>query len=193
MVRAPVVRAAVLAVAGLMAVGLTAAGLAGCAAGPGGGARGGGRASAAGCTTIAARAARGQVTLTVVPVPCRGLGPAQLSRTVMIAVSDAAGHGTKAWRRHLAIQAYRRLAVLTTAAGREAVAQRAARARRRAAHPPAAPAPARPPLRIPAGVAALAAWLLAAASGGLLVLRRLARLGRDRRCHRCSWRTSDSR
>jgi hypothetical protein len=110
-----------------------------------------------------------------VPRPCRGLGPVALSQTVKVAVSDASGYGTKSRRRHLAIQAYRRLAVLSAAADRAAAAQRAARARRRAAHPAAPPARAAEPLRVPAGGAALAAWLLAAASGALLVVRRRAR------------------
>jgi len=164
----------VLAAPVLAAIVLAAMLLAGCA-----GADSGRRDSAAGCTAIATRAARGQVTLTGVPRPCRGLGPYQLSRTVKLAVSDVARPGTKSRRRHLVIQAYGRLAVLTTAADREAAAQRAARARRRAASPHGAPAQAAPRLRVPARVAALVAWLLAAASGAWLAFR--CRAGQPRR------------
>ncbi|HEX9066763.1 MAG TPA: hypothetical protein VF843_16760 [Streptosporangiaceae bacterium] len=160
--------------AGLGAVAVALATLAGLAAC--GGPRSTGLASPAGCTAFATLAARGQVRITSLPRPCRGLGSIALSRSVRIAVSQVADRGTKARRRHLQIQAYSRLTVLTAAASREAAAAAASARRRAARRPPRTPAPSSPGLRIPAGQGALAAWLLAAASGGALVLR-----GRRRR------------
>jgi hypothetical protein len=147
----------------------------GCSAGPGSG-----RASPGGCTAIAIRAARGQARISQLPAPCRGLGPEELSRTVKIAAGEVARHGTKSLRRHLAIVAYRRLGVLTAAADREAAARAAARASRAASRPHRPVVQASHGLSVPVGLAALAAWLLAAASGGLLVHRRLTRRPRRR-------------
>lgn len=149
--------------------------MAGCSTG-----HGGGRASPAGCTAIAIRAARGQASLTGLPEPCRGLGPDELSRTVKIAAGEAARHGTKALRRHLAIVAYRRLGVLSATARREADARAATRARRLASRPHRPASAARHGLSVPVGLGALTSWILAAASGGALVLRRIGRRPRRR-------------
>ena len=134
-----------------------------------------GHASRDDCTAIAIRAVRGQARLTGVPAQCRGLGPGLLDQIVRIAASEISTHGTKSQRRHLAIVAYRRLEVLTAAAEHEAAARAQARARRLASSPPVPPAPGPHRLSIPVGLAALISWVLAAASGGALVLRRRAR------------------
>jgi hypothetical protein len=131
----------------------------------------------AGCTSAAAAVVRRHASLTSLPSACEGLRAGQLDRVVATVVTEAADHGRKVQRRHLAAAASARLAVLLKAAQRE----REAAARKRHGQP----SPGRPPaLRaggpasgytIPVGLAALAAWLLTASAGAYLAFGWLAR------------------
>ncbi len=137
--------------------------------------------TAAGCAAFAISALGRHSAITRLPAPCRGLGPAGLSQAVTIAVAArAARQHDKARRRHLAAEARARLAFLIAAAARAAsvAARRAAQARRAA---PAGPAAGPGGLHVPASWAALAAWLLAAGSGGELFRRWLVHRRRGTR------------
>jgi len=147
--------AAATAMAAVAAVAVTAAG---CGAAPPG---------PAGCAASAVEAVRGHVTPARLPPSCRRLGAAALGQAVNIAVSDLSRASDKAVRRHQAGVARRRLGFLIAAANRAAArARRAANRSGRAG--PGTRGPGGTGTRIPAGPAALAAWLLAAASGAFL-------------------------
>jgi hypothetical protein len=139
-------------------------------------------ATTAGCAAFAVDAARRHVPVGRhlaagwLPDACRGLGPSGLSQAVSIAVSQLALHADKARRRHRAGLARAQLGYLIDAAQREAAARAMARSRgpsRGRAGPGSGPLP--PGWHVPVGVAALLAWLLTAASGAVLVGKRLAR------------------
>src|SRR5260221_7296049 len=146
--------------------------MAGCAGGP---------PTASGCASSAAQAVRSHVAVSGIPGPCRGLGPAELDQAIRIAVSELAGHGNKAMQRHLGGLARAHLGFLIIPAQRAAaqrVATERAAAMRAAAHRAAVGGTASdvgpPGTRIPVRLAALAAWLLTAGSGGVLLANWLA-------------------
>jgi hypothetical protein len=130
---------------------------------------------------VQAIASHGAVT--ALPGPCRRLGPASLSQAVRIAVSQLSDHGDKAEQRHLAGRARNRVGVLIAAAQRAAAQQAMARRHRparrcgRAGRCGARSGPRSSGVGIPVSLAALGAWLLTAASGGVLLAKWLAHRG----------------
>lgn len=150
--------------------------VAGCAGGP---------PTASGCASSAAQAVRSRVEVTGIPASCRGLGPAALDQAIGIAVSELADNRDKALRRHLVVLARAHLGFLiipaqrVAAAAERAAANRAAAERRHAAGA-AASTVRSPGTRVPVRLAALAAWLLTAGSGSVL-LRNWFTHGRRRR------------
>jgi len=150
-----------LAARSALAVVIVAAGTAGC-----GVATPGRPGTAAGCAASAVAAVGRHRTLARLPVPCRGLGAGGLDQAVKIAVAELSTAPDKAVRRHQAGLARQRLRYLIAAADRAGAAAARRSARRSA---PARQGPSGPEIpQIPVGQAALAAWLLAAASGGVL-------------------------
>ncbi len=111
------------------------------------------------------------------PRACRGLGAAQLGEAVRIAVGELSLARDKAVRRRLAYRARASLTGLVAAAqraaDRQAALQAAAAARRRGRRPARAAAPGSG-TGIPLDGATLVAWLLTAASGGVLIRRWVA-------------------
>lgn len=121
-------------------------------------------ASVPSCTAVALKAVRLGVTLKAVPAACAGLRPADLEQAVYAAVGLAADHGPKPERRRLATAAGASLGYLIL------VAQQG---QSRAAAPrPAATGPAAPAFNVPVDTAALIAWLLTAAAGASMLVRR---------------------
>jgi hypothetical protein len=132
-------------------------------------------ATASGCANSAVIAVRRHLTVTAFPASCRGLGPSGLNQAIRIAVSQLSLPGDKSVQRHRAGLARVRLRYLIGAADRAAAAARRTASRRGSTGHPSAAASAPGGMRIPAGAAALAAWLLAAMTGAVLasgVLRR---------------------
>lgn len=133
---------------------LGAALLAGCGAQP---APAGQHASAQNCYQFALSALHRHVTVTSVPRACAGLTRDQLNEAVSRAIRSAVGAAPKAAERAKAVGASRFLAGLVPSAP---------------ARPSGLAAVARP-LRVPAGLAALVAWMLTAAAGAYLLAGRL--------------------
>ena len=150
---------------GALAMLIAAVAAVGCGAGPGG--QAGQPGTATGCAASAVAAIRLHATLNHLPAPCDGLGARGLDQAVSIAVSELASAADKAVRRHQAGVARRHLRYLILAADR-AEASAARRAARRSGRPGGRTAAPGQGARIPLGPAALAAWLLAAASGAYL-------------------------
>lgn len=133
--------------------------------------------TAAACATVAVSTVRQHAQLAGLPGSCRGLGAAGLDQAVRIAVGQLAWHGDKIRRRHLAGLARAHLGSLIGAAQQAETAYQA-RARQRAAarhcDQAARAACARTRnrargIQLPIRLAALAAWLLTAASGAVLI------------------------
>ena len=144
-------------------------------------------ATATGCAASAVQAISAHGALADVPGACRPLGPDALSQAIRIVVSQLSGLGDKAEQRHLAGRARARMTVLIDAAAAKLAARQRADARRAMAIRHRAEARCDRPtrcgaraavrssgIRVPAGLAALAAWLLTAASGGVLLGKWLA-------------------
>jgi manganese efflux pump family protein len=132
-------------------------------------------ASLPGCTTAGVRAIQRRVTLTTLPAACRGLPPADLERAAVTAIDLATDHARKARRRKLAAAASTRLSYLLTVA--ERAQARSARSRH---HRPVTEASQPSGFAVPAGLAALVAWLLTAAAGGYLLAGWLKQSGSRR-------------
>jgi hypothetical protein len=120
------------------------------------------------CKAAALRAMRADVTLTALPSGCRGLRPDQVTRAAVTAISEFAAHGRKVERRHLAATYGARVRYL--------INQVRPRHQAGPAVPPGTFGPPAAP-RVPVALAALAAWLLTAATGGYLLAGWLAHGG----------------
>jgi len=112
------------------------------------------------CEAAAERAMRAGITITALPGACRGLPRDQVTRAAVTAISEFAAHGRKVERRHLAATYGERLRYLIN------------QVRPRHQAGPAVPpgtfgSPSGP--RVPVALAALAAWLLTAATGAYLL------------------------
>jgi hypothetical protein len=140
----------------------------------GGGHAAASRGSVQACTAFGVRAIEHHLTVRAVPSACQGLSRAQVNLAIGRAIYEVAGAGQhkSAWRRR-AVAAGDRLDKLITSLPP-------------AASPPpgtrtGAAAGSAPPDRLPLGLATLAAWLAAAATGGYITARRVSRGGRLRR------------
>ena len=161
-----VIRAATLA-GGALAVLL-------CAGFSGGGHPVASRGSVQACTAFGVRALEHHVTVTTMPPACRGLSRSEVNLAIGRAIYEVAGAGQHktAWRRRASV-AGTRLAKLITSLPQPAGPPPSTS--------PGATAGPPPPDRLPLGLAALAAWLVAAATGGYIFARRVIRGGRPRR------------
>lgn len=129
------------------------------------------------CAAAAMRAMRAGITLTALPAACRGLPPDQVTRAAVTAIGEFSAHGRKSVRRHLAATYGAHLSYLIEQGRAKRPGQH--RQPRKAAPPgPFAPAAGR---GVPAGLAALVAWILTAATGGYLLAGWLAHGGMRRR------------
>ena len=162
-----VTRAAIVA-GGILAV-LLCAGFGG-----GGGHAAGPRGSVQACTAFGVRAIERDLTVRAVPPACQGLSRAQVNFAIGRAIYEVAGAGQRktVWRRRAAAVGARLARLITSLPP--------------AAGPPpgtrtGAAAGSPPPSRLPLGLATLAAWLAAAATGGYIFARRVIRGGRPRR------------
>jgi hypothetical protein len=141
----------------------------------------GGQATASGCASFAVRSVERHATVPGLPRACRGLGPRELEQALAITVSHFARARDKAVRRHQAGLARQHLTYLVVA-GQRARAEQAAAARRRGSRRPAASSAAG--IGVPAGLAALIAWLLTVASGAFLLAKWLAQSAGGSRARR---------
>ena len=125
------------------------------------------------CTAFGVRAIEHHLTVTAVPPACRGLSRSQVNFAMGRAIYEVAGAGRHkaAWRRRAAVTGAR-LAKLITSLPQPAGPPPGTSTRA---------APGQRPDRVPLGLATLAAWLVAAATGGYILARRVIRGGRPRR------------
>jgi len=133
------------------------------------------RGSVPACTAFGVRAIEHHLTVTTVPPACRGLSRSEVNLAIGRAIYAAAGAGQHkvAWRRRASV-AGTRLAKLITSLPQPAGPPPSTSTGATAGTPP-------PPDRLPLGLATLAAWLAAAATGGYILARRVIRGGRPRR------------
>ena len=138
------------------------------------------QATAAGCAAYGVRAIERHVTVTQVPAPCQGLSRAEINQAAAMAIHRVSGGVPKAVSRRRAAAAAPYLAHLITApaAGRATPAgSRAAPAASGSGRAASGPAGGND---LPMDLAALAAWLVTAGSGGYLLSRWVSRGGRLR-------------
>jgi hypothetical protein len=133
------------------------------------------RGSVPACTAFGVRAIEHHLTVTTVPPACRGLSRSEVNLAIGRAIYTAAGAGQHkaAWRRRASV-AGTRLAKLITSLPQPAGPPPSTSTGATAGTPP-------PPDRLPLGLATLAAWLAAAATGGYILARRVIRGGRPGR------------
>ncbi len=132
------------------------------------------RGSVPACTAFGVRAIEHHVTVTTVPPACRGLSRPAVNLAIGRAIYEVAGAGQHktAWRRRASVVGTR-LAQLITSLPQPAGPPSGTSTGATAGPPP--------PDRLPLGLATLAAWLAAVATGGYIFARRVLRGGRPRR------------
>jgi hypothetical protein len=141
----------------------------------------------AGCAAYGVRAIERHITVTRVPAPCHGLSRAEINQAAAMAIHRVAGGVPKAVSRRRAAAAAPYLDHLITAPAADRAAPAAAgsgAASGPAASGPAASGPAASGpadgTDLPMNLAALAAWLVTAGSGGYLLRGWMSRGGRLR-------------